>query len=67
MGYKGAALFNLILGLFFMVLHQGVVVPSLLALSEIEGRTEGVKERVVLVYYTYTPPTFILDGDADGD
>ncbi len=49
--------FNLTLGIFFGVLHQGGVVPSL---NYVHSQLESGQVRNVVFYHTYMPPRFLL-------
>lgn len=49
--------FNMILLVFYGVLHQGGVIPSLIASSSITARGDSAT-RAILYYHTYMPPTF---------
>jgi len=59
-------LFNLVLMIFFGVLHQGSVAPSLLALPEYHAIPSTTTMRsnstlkAIISYHTYMPPTFLL-------
>jgi len=55
--------FNISLLIFFGGMHQGAVIPSMVALPYVAA--EGARSPKAIIYYhTYMPPTFLLRNEA---
>ena len=52
-------IFNILLLTFFGFVHQGAVLPSLMALPRIVANGVGLP-KAIIYYHTYMPPTFLL-------